>query len=205
MKLLLATANSHKIQEITALLAETPIEIVSLRDFPGVQLPEETGATMAENARLKAEFCARATGLAALSDDSGIEVDFLDGAPGVYSARWVEGSDADRTAALLDRLQNVPNAERGARYRCAICIASPTGTVLETEATCDGEINLAPRGANGFGYDPIFEITPATGAPNEWLGQTMAEAPPEVKALVSHRARAVRKMLATLRNCRYRI
>lgn len=205
MKLLLATANTHKIHELAALLAETPIEIVSLRDFPNVQLPEETGATMAENARLKAELCAHATGLAALSDDSGIEVDFLGGAPGVYSARWVEGSDAERTAALLDRLQNVPDAERTARYRCAICVASPRGTVLETEATCDGQINLARRGANGFGYDPIFEITPATGAPTEWIGKTMAEAPPEVKARVSHRARAVRKMLATLRNCRYRV
>ncbi len=205
MKLLLATANAHKIHELAALLAEAPLEVVSLRDFPDVELPEETGATMAENARLKAEFCARATGLAALSDDSGIEVDFLGGAPGVYSARWVEGTDTERTQALLDRLKNVPNTERGARYRCAICIASPTGTVLETEATCDGQINLAPRGANGFGYDPIFEITPATGAPAEWLGQTMAEVPSEVKALVSHRARAVRKMLATLRNCRYRV
>src|SRR5436853_2569909 len=125
MELLLATANAHKIHELAALLAEAPLEIVSLRDFPGVKLPAETGATMSENARLKAEFCARATGLPALSDDSGIEVDFLDGAPGVYSARWVEGSDAERTQALLDRLQNVPNEARTARYRCAICVASP--------------------------------------------------------------------------------
>ena len=198
MKLLLATANPHKIHEIGALLAGAAIELVSLRDFPDLELPDETGATMPENALLKAEFCARATDLPALSDDSGIEVDFLGGEPGVRSARWIEGSDAERTQALLDRLIGVRDAQRTARYRCAICVAFPGGEILETEATCDGKINEAPRGCNGFGYDPIFEITPATGAPDEWLGKTMAEAPPEVKAMVSHRARAVRLMAARL-------
>jgi len=194
MKLLLATANPHKIREIAGLLADAPVEIVSLRDFPDVELPEETGATMSENARLKAEHCARATGLPSLADDSGIEVDALGGAPGVYSARWIAGTDEDRTNALLGRLQSVPDDARGTRYRCVICVAFPGGEVLETEATCEGNITRAPRGANGFGYDPIFEITPATGAPHEWIGKTMAEAPPEVKAMVSHRARAVRAM-----------
>jgi XTP/dITP diphosphohydrolase len=198
MKILLATANPHKIHEIEALLADSPIELVSLRDFPALELPEETGATIPENALLKAEFCARATNLPALSDDSGIEVDFLGGAPGVRSARWVEGTDADRTQALLGRLNGVPAAERTARYRCAICVAFPSGEILTTEATCDGKINDAPRGSNGFGYDPIFEITPETGTPPEWIGKSMAEAPPEVKAMVSHRARAVRLMAAQL-------
>jgi XTP/dITP diphosphohydrolase len=205
MKLLLATANAHKIKEIEALLADSEIQLVSLRDYPGLELPDETGTTMAANARLKAQFCARETGLAALADDSGIEVDFLNGEPGVYSARWALGSDADRTNALLERLQNVPDEARTARYRCVICVASLGGTVLESEAVCEGKITYSPRGANGFGYDPIFEITPQTGTAPEWIGRTIAEAPPAVKAGVSHRARAVQKMLATLRNCRFRI
>ncbi len=147
----------------------------------------------------------KTTGLPSLADDSGIEVDFLNGEPGVYSARWEAGSDEDRTLAILARLQNAPEEQRTARYRCVICVASPGGTVLETEATCEGRINHAPNGNNGFGYDPIFEITAATGTEPEWIGKTMAEAPPEVKAAVSHRARALQKMLATLRNCRFRL
>ena len=209
MKLLLATANAHKIREIQDLLADSEvsshINLVSLRDFPHVEMPAETGATIAANARLKAIFCAEKTGLAALSDDSGIEVDFLQGEPGVYSARWLEGSDEDRTLGLLSRLASVPDEARTARYRCVICVASHGGTILESEATCEGRINHAPRGHNGFGYDPIFEITAATGTAPEWIGKTIAQAPPEVKAGVSHRARALRKMLATLRNCRFQL
>jgi XTP/dITP diphosphohydrolase len=205
MQLLLATANTHKIREIEELLAGTEVELVSLREHPGLEMPEETGATMAANARLKAMHCARETGLPSLADDSGIEVDFMDGEPGVYSARWVEGSDEDRTLALLSRLAGVPDDARTARYRCVICVASPGGTILESEAVSEGRITHAPRGANGFGYDPIFEITAATGTAPEWIGKTMAEAPPAVKAAVSHRARALRKMLATLRNCRFRL
>lgn len=205
MKLLLATANPHKIREIEELLQSSEIELVSLREFPDLGMPAETGTTIAANARLKAIYCAEKTGLPALADDSGIEVDFLNGEPGVYSARWVEGSDDDRTLAVLSRLASVPDEARTARYRCVICVASPHGTVLETEATCEGRINHAPHGSNGFGYDPIFEITSATGSAPEWIGRTMAEAPREVKASVSHRARALRKMLATLRNCRFRL
>lgn len=205
MKLLLATANAHKIREIEDLLAASEIQLVSLRDFPDIEMPEETGTTMAANARIKALYCAEKTGLPSLADDSGIEVDFLNGEPGVYSARWVEGSDEDRTLAILSRLAGVPDDGRSARYRCVICVASPTGTVLESEAVCEGRINHAPRGQNGFGYDPIFEITGSTGTAPEWMGKTFAEAPPEVKADVSHRARALLKMLATLRNCRFRL
>lgn len=205
MKLLLATANLHKIREIKELLADSPVELVSLREFPKLEIPEESGTTMVENARLKAIHCARESGLPALADDSGIEVDFLNGEPGVYSARWVEGSDEDRTLALLSRLAGVPDKGRGARYRCLICVASPAGTLLESEAVCEGRIAHIPQGQNGFGYDPIFEITSTTGAMPEWVGKTMAEAPPEVKAEVSHRARALRKMLATLRNCRFHL
>ncbi len=205
MQLLLATTNPHKIREIEDLLTGSEVTLVSLRDFPNVEMPDETGTTIAANARLKAVYCAEKTGLPSLSDDSGIEVDFLKGEPGVYSARWVEGSDEDRTLAILSRLASVPDDARTARYRCVICVAAPNGTLLETEATCEGRINHAPRGQNGFGYDPIFEITAATGTAPAWIGKTIAEAPPEVKAGVSHRARALRKMLATLRNCRFRL
>ena len=160
---------------------------------------------MAANARLKAVHCARETSLPSLADDSGIEVDFLDGRPGVHSARWVEGTDEDRMLALLSSLAGVPDEVRGARYRCVICVASPGGTVLESEAVCEGRIAHIPQGQNGFGYDPVFEMTHATGTTPEWIGKTMAQAPPEVKAGVSHRARALQKMLATLRNCRFRL
>lgn len=200
MRLLLATSSPHKLREIRELLRDVPgIETVSLRDFPNIQMPDETGATMADNARLKAEHCARVTGLPSLADDSGIEVDALDGAPGVRSARWVEGSDADRTRALLERLRDVPGEGRTARYRCAICVALPDGNIIESEATCEGRITRAVRGANGFGYDPVFEITDQTGAPREWTGQTLAEAPPTIKARVSHRARALRALEPRLR------
>ena len=197
MKLLIATANAHKVEEISHLLGGE-YELVSLREFPTLEMPEETGETMAQNARLKAFACARESGLPALADDSGIEVDALNGAPGVYSARWVEGSDADRTQALLDKLADVPRPERGARYRCAICVAWPEGDLLETDGTCEGAITCEPRGENGFGYDPIFELTPATGAPIAYLRHTMAQVPPEIKAQISHRARALTQLKSLL-------
>ncbi len=190
MKLLIATANTHKVEEISGLLGGD-YELASLREFPDLEMPEETGETMAQNARLKAQACAQISGLPALADDSGIEVDALDGAPGVYSARWAEGSDADRTQALLGKLTNVAQAERSARYRCAICVAFPDGRLLEAEGTCEGRIAFEPRGENGFGYDPIFEIITDTGAPFANEGRTMAQVPPEIKAQVSHRARAL--------------
>lgn len=197
MKLLVATANAHKVEEISGLLGAR-FELVSLREFPGIEMPAETGTTMAQNARIKAEFCAQESGLPSLADDSGIEVDALGGAPGVYSARWVEGSDADRTQALLDRLDGVAGPQRGARYRCAMCLAFPDGRVLEAEGTCEGKIAAGPRGENGFGYDPIFELTPATGVPPVEEGRTMAQVPPATKAQISHRARALQNLQSKL-------
>ena len=211
MTILLATANAHKIEEISAMLRDVPdLEIVDLREL-GVVMPPETGATMRENARLKAQSVMQQTGLIALADDSGIEVDILDGEPGVRSARWINGSDDDRTLALLARvdaaveMSNATSSTRSdeelrtARYRCAICVAFPDGTFLETEGTCEGRIAHAPRGDNGFGYDPIFEITAATKAPIEYSNYTMAQVPSEVKAQVSHRARAIDEMVKLLR------
>lgn len=199
MKLLLATTSQHKLEEIRALLADVPLELLTLRDFPDLEMPEETGDTMAANARLKAEAGARATGLLCLADDSGLEVDALNGAPGVHSARWVEGSDEDRMHALLDRMQDVPDERRNARYRCASCLASPEAVQTQVEATCSGRIARAPQGSNGFGYDPIFQLTPISGVPPEYIGQTMAQAPPKLKAAISHRARAVLLLKPELR------
>lgn len=201
--ILIATANPHKLREITALLSDLPnISLISLRDFPDLEMPPEDGLTMRDNARIKADYCAQATGLIALADDSGIEVDALNGAPGVHSARWVEGTDADRTDALLEKLRDVAEEQRTARYRCVICVAQvrknnqspqaePAFERTESEATCEGRITYDWRGENGFGYDPVFELTPATGAPEQWLGRTLAEAPPALKAQISHRARAI--------------
>lgn len=200
MTILLATGNAHKIEEIGELLRAVPhLEIVSLRDFPNVEMPEETGATMQENARIKARSVMQQTGIVSLADDSGIEVDVLNGAPGVRSARWIDGSDEDRMRALLARTNqsSTRNEDRTARYRCAICVAFPDGRILQTEGTCEGRIAHEPRGKNGFGYDPIFEITEATGLPIEYSNCTMAQVPPAVKAQVSHRARAV-EMIAKL-------
>lgn len=199
MTILLATTSAHKAGEIAELLAGTPnLKLETLNDYPTTEAPEEDGATMAENARIKAQFYAQHFGVTVLADDSGLEVDALDGEPGVHSARWAEGSDADRVLALLSRMTEVGEEERGARYRCSLCLASPAETLAETEGTCEGAIAFAPEGENGFGYDPIFQITLATGAVSEWVGKTMAQAPPEVKAGVSHRARAVRELAAKL-------
>lgn len=199
MNILLATTSQHKAQEITELLANTPdLTLQTLNDYPATEAPEEDGETMADNARIKAQYYAQHFGVTVLADDSGVEVDALDGEPGVHSARWAEGSDRDRLMALLDRLVDVPEEERGARYRCALCLASPSEVLLETEGTCEGAMAFAPEGENGFGYDPAFQITLATGTASEWVGKTLGEAPPEVKASVSHRARAVRELAKRL-------
>jgi XTP/dITP diphosphohydrolase len=133
MTILLATGNAHKVEEISAMLRNVPnLEVVSLNEYSNVKMPEEDGATIPENAYIKAEACAQQSGLPTLADDSGLEVDALNGAPGVHSARWVEGSDIDRTTALLERLRDIPDEQRTARYRCAICVVFPDGRVLET-------------------------------------------------------------------------
>lgn len=201
MKLLLATTSSHKAREIAELLRDVPgLELETLRDYPATEAPDEDGDTMAANARLKAEFYAQHFGARVLADDSGLEVDALNGEPGVRSARWFDGSDADKNAAILSRMMNVPIEGRGARYRCALCLASPEGIEWEGEGVCEGEIALEARGRGGFGYDPIFGITLATGADAEFVGQTMGQVAPEVKASVSHRARATRLLAHHLKS-----
>ena len=192
MKLVLATTSAHKLRELRELLGShgVPLEVLGRGDLPGAPEVEETGATFAENARLKAVALADFTKLPALADDSGISVDALGGAPGVHSARWVQGSDADRTNALLEKLREVPDGRRGAHYACALCLAIPGGPVVEVEGRCEGRIGREWRGQGGFGYDPIFVLDD---------GRTMAELSASEKNAISHRGRALAQMAVHLR------
>ncbi len=186
-KLLIASNNPGKAAEYRALLADAGWEVVTPRDV-GLRLDvEEPADGYAENATMKAKAFAQASGLVALADDSGIEVDALDGAPGPLSARFGgEGlSDEQRVGLLLERLAGVPTEKRSARFRCLIAVARPGAEVNVFEGTCEGRIADAPRGEAGFGYDPVF-LLPERGL-------TMAELPSEEKNAVSHRGRAARQ------------
>jgi XTP/dITP diphosphohydrolase len=184
--LVVATLNRAKGAELLALLGDVPYTVSLLADVPGATLPEETGLTYRDNALLKARAAARATGAMALADDSGIEVDALDGGPGLRSARWggPDLDDAGRNALLLERLRGVPPERRTARYRCVIALVELGGRERVVESVCEGRIAEAPRGAGGFGYDPVFLYPP--------LGATFGEVPAEAKHQVSHRGRAAR-------------
>jgi XTP/dITP diphosphohydrolase len=187
-RLVVATLNRGKGRELTRLLADFPFEIVLLADVPGARLPEETGTTYAENALIKARAAARATGLPALGDDSGLEVDALGGAPGLYSARFGGPGldDAGRIALLLERLVAVPDERRTARFRCVVAFVGTDGEERLAEGTVEGTITRVPRGAGGFGYDPVF-----FHPPNRC---TLAELPEEDKLRVDHRGAAVRAL-----------
>ncbi|WKZ33506.1 MAG: XTP/dITP diphosphatase [Thermodesulfobacteriota bacterium] len=185
MKLVIATRNRGKAKEIAAMLEGAGVEAVSLNEYPSLALPPETGRSFRENALLKARFVAEATGLPALSDDSGLEVDALSGAPGVFSARYAgEGAtDADNCAKLLAALEGVPEDKRTARFRCAVAFVEPGNTEEVFEGEFEGKIAAEPRGRGGFGYDPVF-IVPGTGL-------TVAELKPGEKDRISHRAMAL--------------
>lgn len=196
-RLLVATQNPGKLREYQTLLADLPVEWAGLRDvgLAGMDVPE-TGATFAENAGLKASAYARAAGRLTLADDSGLEVDALGGAPGVFSARYAGpgASDADRYHKLLAALAQVSEGQRSARFRCVIAVARPDGRVETAAGVCEGQIGFEPRGDYGFGYDPVFLVA-------DQDGKTMAELSPDVKNRISHRARAVdavRPILARL-------
>lgn len=183
--ILVATQNRHKAEEIAALLIGLDVRVLTLADVdPDLDIPE-TGNTFAENARQKALFAAQRTCLLTLADDSGLDVDALNGAPGVHSKRFAD-SDPARIARLLDLLKDIPSAQRTARFHCAVCIAGPEGVLQEIEETAEGRIIAAPRGTQGFGYDPIFQ-------PVEAGGQTMAEMSLDAKNAISHRGKAFRK------------
>lgn len=184
MKLLIATHNRGKLREYAEILDGLPIELVTLDDVGITHDVEETGATFEENARFKALTYARQSGLLALADDSGLEVDALGGAPGVYSKRYAgEGkSDAERNAYLLEQLRDVARDQRAARFRCVIVIANAQGETWTSEGVCEGEIAFAPRGTNGFGYDPIFIVSGSE--------KHLAEFSAAEKNKISHRGRA---------------
>lgn len=195
MTLLLATHNAHKVEEFRAILAsfsvgaEAAFRVLSYRDVPNIPDVEETGTTFAENALLKAEAGAK-LGYITVADDSGLAVDALDGAPGIFSARYagVHGDDAANNRKLLSELDGMD--DRGAHYVCAIACVFPDGRHFTVEGTCEGQILSAPRGGGGFGYDPLFLI-PDTG-------KTFAEMTPEEKNARSHRTVALKRFVTQI-------
>ena len=194
--LLIASGNQGKVKEIKALLAHLPINIVSTKDFD-LEEPEETGKTFIENAVLKAKYYGENTGLPALADDSGLAVDLLDGAPGIYSARWA-GESKDFTLAFSRIQQEIKEkqstqsgdvlVELAAHFVCALSLWWPDGHTESVEGTVNGHLTFPPRGNLGFGYDSIFIA--------EGHNVTFAEMPPEEKHQISHRANAFKKLLA---------
>jgi XTP/dITP diphosphohydrolase len=188
MNLVLASKNRGKIREIETSLLIPSLTYQSLNDFP--DLPEiiEDGSSFLENALKKAQTISKNLNLPVLADDSGLEVDFLQGAPGIYSARFAgpQASDRENYEKLLALLQEVPETERQARFVCVLVLYRPSGDWIQAEGTCEGRITKAPRGWQGFGYDPVFFL-PA-------FQKTMAELPLEVKNRISHRAKALEKI-----------
>ena len=186
MKFVIATHNQHKLQELQRILAPLGIEAITA-DLSEV---EETGTTFAENAFLKAQSACRETGLPAVADDSGLEVEVLDGRPGVYSARYAgeNATDAQRMEKLLGELEGVPAEKRGARFVSAVCCVFPDGERIQVEGECPGAIAFAPAGEDGFGYDPVFLCGEKTFAQ-----MTAAE-----KDAVSHRGKALEKFSQAL-------
>lgn len=196
-RIVIATRNAHKVGELKEILddliGELDLEIVGVGELPDVADVVETGVTFAENATLKAVATARATGLPALADDSGLVVDVLGGSPGVFSARWAgtHGQDRANLDLLLDQLSDVPDEHRAAAFVCAAALALPDGTVVVREGRMSGTLARAPHGDNGFGYDPILVV--------DGDGHTAAELSPEDKNAISHRGKAFRALRADLR------
>ncbi|HEY8563655.1 MAG TPA: XTP/dITP diphosphatase [Pyrinomonadaceae bacterium] len=195
MKLVVGTNNAGKIRELNELLTDLPFEVCGLSGFENVTDVEETGATFEENAVLKATEYARQTGFWTLSDDSGLEVEALGGAPGVYSARYAgeAADDAARIEKLLGELAATGDAERRARFVCVMALADEKGAVKHlAEGVCEGVIARQARGVNGFGYDPIF-------VPDGYAA-TFGELSSAVKREISHRSRAIKKIIGFLRD-----
>lgn len=193
LTLVMATRNAGKVRELAELLRDLDVRLLSLNDFPELpEIPEE-GATFAENALTKAQTVARLTGLPALADDSGLEVEALGGRPGVFSARYAQDrtggrmpSDEDNWKKLLDELRGVPPEKRQARFVCEIALAWPNGRLITTRGEVAGVIALEPRGTRGFGYDPVFWVTAYEA--------TVAELDLAVKNRISHRGQALKQL-----------
>ncbi len=187
--IVLATNNKGKIREFAELLKPLGVEVKPLSDYPEIGEIVEDGETFRDNALIKARTVCKATGLVAVADDSGLEVDYLNGAPGVYSARFAGDGHDDHAnnEKLLRELRNVPDEKRTARYRCVMAAVAPNGVEITTDGSYEGRIGYEYRGDGGFGYDVIF-VDPE-------LDKHVAEIPPEVKHARSHRGKAIRKML----------
>jgi XTP/dITP diphosphohydrolase len=192
IRLLVATYNRGKLAEFKDLLSDAPVQVVGPHDLRLSLTVAETGSSYADNARFKAEGFVRASGEMALADDSGLEVDALNGEPGLHSARYAgpAASDVDRYRLLLNRLSGVPWERRTARFRCVLVLATPSGAVHTVEGVCEGLIAREPHGDNGFGYDPVFFLSEQ--------GCTMAQLESRAKNQISHRANAVTAMLPIL-------
>lgn len=191
-KLVIATKNKGKIAEIKKVLQNFPLEVLSMGDMGINADVVEDGATFEENSLKKAVEICKLSGTVVMADDSGIEVDFLDGAPGIYSARFggPEATDCDRNEKLLNMLKDVPLEKRGARFVCAIAVAFPDGRSFVVRDTCEGFVDFTCKGENGFGYDPLFYIPE--------FNKTMAELSNDIKNKISHRAKALEKMAAEI-------
>lgn len=185
-RVIVATGNPHKVGEIRAALPDAGFEFVSAAETGVWVEPEETGETFLQNARIKARAAFELFGCAALADDSGLEVDALDGAPGVRSARYAgeKASDAENNTRLLSALQDVTAEKRKARFRCVIVFIAEDGSEVVADGACEGSIGFSPRGDKGFGYDPLF-------LPDAAPGRTMAELALEEKTAISHRGRTL--------------
>ncbi len=185
--LLIGTTNSHKILEIKDLLPDTQFAFKTLRDYPAITPPEETGETFSENARLKAFYYSRITGSIVVAEDSGLEIDALDRAPGIFSSRFNSSSSyPEKFRVIYEQLKQRNTKIKTARFVCALTVANGNRIVFETQHTIEGEIAQEPKGSNGFGYDPIFFYPP--------LNRTLAELPTEDKAKISHRGKALRAL-----------
>lgn len=187
-ELVVATHNQGKVEEFKALMKDLPIDIKYLADFEKIEPPQETGRTFAANARQKAVYYAKKLGKPCIADDSGLEVQALEGAPGVRSARYAgeEASDEDNNKLLLHNMKF--QVKRTCRFRCALCVANETGKVInEVDGVCDGMLLHEPLGEEGFGYDPLFWSTE--------LHKGMGEATMEEKNKISHRGKAIRKLV----------
>lgn len=191
-EIVIASKNAGKVAEIAAALQHLPVRLVSLAELGDVPEAVENGADFSENAFIKARFYAAYTGKACLADDSGLEVDALDGEPGVYSARYAgeTATDAQNNAKLLTKLEGVAGEKRTARFRCVLAFVDTDKQTITAQGVCEGEILAAARGAGGFGYDPLFYI-PA-------LGQTLAEISIAEKNTISHRGAALRNIAEKL-------
>ena len=191
-RLLVATTNTGKLREIRSLLADIPVELVTLRDLPPLEEPEETGLTFEENARLKALYYFAHSGMTTVAEDSGLVIDGLDGEPGVRSARFLrpDASYPERFAEIFRRLAGPPEQDRAARFVCTLAVPDAGEIIYEARGTVEGEIAHEARGSAGFGYDPIFYYPP--------YGSTLADVTEDAKLAVAHRGQAFRKLASWL-------